>query len=40
MQEEIIKALGVKPVIDTGAEVRKRVDFLKAYALQAGARGC
>ncbi|NQX48808.1 ammonia-dependent NAD(+) synthetase [Paenibacillus tritici] len=39
LQKEIIAALGVKPVIDTGAEVRKRVDFLKAYALQAGARG-
>lgn len=39
MQEEIISALGVKPVIDIEAEVRKRVDFLKAYVLQAGARG-
>lgn len=39
MQEEIISALGVKPVIDTGAEVRKRVDFLKSYARQAGAGG-
>lgn len=39
LQEEIIAALGVKPVIDTDAEIRGRVDFLKAYALQAGARG-
>lgn len=40
LQEEIIATLGVKPVIDTDAEIRKRVDFLKAYALQAGARVC
>lgn len=39
MQNEIISALGVKPTIDVEAEVRRRVDFLKAYVLQAGAKG-
>ena len=39
MQEEIIAALGVKPVIDTGEEIRKRVDFLKSYTRKAGATG-
>src|SRR5689334_12895506 len=39
MQSEIIAALGVKPSIDVEAEVRKRVDFLKAYVLEAGAGG-
>lgn len=39
MQEEIIAALGVKPVIDVESEVRKRVDFLKSMVLQAGAKG-
>jgi len=39
LQEEIIAALGVKPTIDVEAEARKRVDFLKAYVLQAGAKG-
>lgn len=39
LQEEIIAALGVKPVIDEEAEVRKRVDFLKSYVKNAGAKG-
>lgn len=39
LQEEIIAALGVKPVIDAEAEVRKRVDFLKAYIVESGAKG-
>ncbi|WP_312001350.1 NAD(+) synthase [Paenibacillus forsythiae] len=39
IQEEIIAALGVKPAIDAEAEVRKRVDFLKAYILESGAKG-
>lgn len=39
VQEEIIAALGVRPVIQIEAEIRKRVDFLKAYVLQAGAKG-
>lgn len=39
LQQEIIADLGVKPTIDVEAEVRKRVDFLKAYVRQAGAKG-
>lgn len=39
LQEEIIAALGVKPVIDEETEVRKRVDFLKAHVKEAGATG-
>ncbi|MFC3750370.1 ammonia-dependent NAD(+) synthetase [Paenibacillus sp. GCM10012306] len=39
LQEEIIADLGVKPTIDVEAEVQKRVDFLKKYVLQAGAKG-
>ena len=31
LQEEIIAQLGVKPVIDPEEEIRKSVDFLKAY---------
>ena len=31
LQEEIIRQLGVKPVIDPEEEIRKTVDFLKAY---------
>ncbi len=29
LQEQIMKALHVQPVIDPKAEIRKRVDFLK-----------
>ena len=39
MQEEIIAALGVKPSLNEEAEVRKRVDFLKSYVKNAGAKG-
>lgn len=39
MQEEIIAALGVKPAIDAEAEVRKRVDYLKAYIVESGTKG-
>ncbi|MHA6534233.1 ammonia-dependent NAD(+) synthetase [Paenibacillus sp. BAC0078] len=39
MQAEIIAALGVKPSITVEAEVRRRVDFLKKYVLEAGAKG-
>lgn len=39
MQREIIEALGVRPEIESVAEVRKRVDFLKAYLLESNARG-
>ncbi len=38
-QQEIIKALGVKPHIDVDQEVRRRVDFLKKYVLDAKADG-
>ena len=31
LQQEIIKELGVKPVIDAQEEIRKSIDFLKAY---------
>lgn len=31
LQAEIIKALGTKPTIDPEAEIRKSIDFLKAY---------
>lgn len=39
LQEEIIADLGVKPTINVEEEVRKRVDFLKSYVLNAGAKG-
>lgn len=32
LQAKIVKELGVKPEIDPAAEVRRSVDFLKAYA--------
>ena len=31
LQEEIIQQLGVKPIIDPKEEIRKSIDFLKAY---------
>jgi len=31
MQQEIIKELGVLPTIDPKEEVRRSIDFLKAY---------
>lgn len=31
LQQEIIQALGVKPSIDTNAEIRRSIDFLKSY---------
>lgn len=31
LQEEIIKELGVKPKIDPKEEIRRSIDFLKAY---------
>lgn len=34
LQEEIIKQLGVKPTIEPLEEIRKSVDFLKAYMLK------
>lgn len=39
MQAQIIQALGVQPTIDLATEVRRRVDFLKAYAKEAHAKG-
>ncbi|AJY74008.1 ammonia-dependent NAD(+) synthetase [Paenibacillus beijingensis] len=39
LQQEIIARLGVKPVIDVDEEIRKRVDFLKKYVLEAGTTG-
>lgn len=39
MQAQIIRELGVQPTIDPATEVRRRVDFLKAYARQAHAKG-
>ncbi|KXT75453.1 ammonia-dependent NAD(+) synthetase [Streptococcus sp. DD12] len=34
LQEEIIRELGVQPVIDPKAEIRRSIDFLKAYLLK------
>lgn len=39
MQAQIIRELGVQPTIDPAKEVRRRVDFLKAYAKEARAKG-
>lgn len=39
LQEQIIERFGVKPVIDPEEEVRRRVDFLKQYVLDAKATG-
>lgn len=39
LQQDIIAKLGVKPEIDADAEIRKRVDFLKEYVLNAGVDG-
>ena len=38
LQEQIMKALHVQPVIDAKVEIRKRVDFLKDY-VKTGAKG-
>lgn len=39
VQQQIIKALNVKPVIDAKEEIRQRIDFLKAYCKKAHAKG-
>ncbi|WP_168123618.1 ammonia-dependent NAD(+) synthetase [Paenibacillus sp. HB172176] len=39
LQQQIIERLGVKPIIDPAAEIRKRVDFLKKYVLESGTTG-
>ncbi|WP_242247502.1 ammonia-dependent NAD(+) synthetase [Bacillus cereus group sp. BfR-BA-01523] len=39
LQEQIMKALHVQPVIDPKVEIRKRIDFLKDYLKTTGAKG-
>ncbi|CAH2461812.1 MULTISPECIES: ammonia-dependent NAD(+) synthetase [Bacillus cereus group] len=39
LQEQIMKALHVQPVIDPKVEIRKRIDFLKDYVRKTGAKG-
>lgn len=39
MQQEIIAALGVKPVIDVDEEIARRVEFLKQYVLSSRTTG-
>lgn len=39
LQQDIIKKLGVKSVIDVDEEIRRRVQFLKNYVQKAGATG-
>ncbi|HDX9577360.1 TPA: ammonia-dependent NAD(+) synthetase [Bacillus pseudomycoides] len=39
LQQKIMSDLNVSAVIDPKQEIRKRVDFLKAYALKTGAKG-
>ncbi|MGP0587169.1 ammonia-dependent NAD(+) synthetase [Paenibacillus timonensis] len=39
LQQEIIKRLGVKPVIDVEEEIRRRVDFLKEHVKAARTTG-
>jgi len=39
LQREIIERLGVKPEIEPSAEIRKRVDFLKASVTNSGTTG-
>lgn len=38
-QNEIIREMGVKPQIDPEEEIRKRLDFLKAYVKKTGMNG-
>lgn len=39
LQALIIREMGVKPAIDSAAEVRSRIDFLKEYLLATGTKG-
>ncbi len=39
MQAQIMKELNISPVIQPKEEIRKRVDFLKNYLLNTGAKG-
>lgn len=36
LQEEIIKELGTKPSIDPQEEIRRSIEFLKAYLKKIG----
>jgi len=38
-QQEIIRTIGVKPVIDAKEEIRERITFLKEYVKKAKAKG-
>lgn len=38
-QQEIIRTIGVKPVIDAKEEIRERITFLKEYVMRAKAKG-
>ena len=39
LQARIIEELHVEPVVDPADQVRRRVDFLKAYLAASGAKG-
>ncbi|MDL5375725.1 ammonia-dependent NAD(+) synthetase [Exiguobacterium mexicanum] len=39
MQQHIIETTHVKPSINPAEEIRRRIDFLKAYVKRAGAKG-
>jgi len=39
LQKEIMETLHVQPHIEPEEEVRKRIDFVKAYLLKAGSKG-
>ena len=39
IQQQVIKALHVKPVIHAKEEIRQRIDFLKAYCRKTRAKG-
>ncbi|MDB5054852.1 MAG: synthetase [Bacilli bacterium] len=39
LQQDIIAKLGVQPQIDVDREIRKRIDFLKAYILKSEVKG-
>lgn len=38
-QQEIITALGVKPIIDPAGEIRARISFMREYLAATGAKG-
>ncbi|WP_096202240.1 ammonia-dependent NAD(+) synthetase [Bacillus sp. FJAT-45350] len=39
MQQEVIEALQVKPIINPKDEIRSRIEFLKKYLVHTGAKG-